>query len=77
MLSALLCLEAARALRSKSKEPEESWSTDPAVEIAPGFASSGMVSTDSTQRCNGRKDYCSRDDQKGRLVPGPYKWQNL
>lgn len=41
MLSALLCLEAARALRSKSKGPEESWSTDPAVEIAPGFASSG------------------------------------
>lgn len=36
-----------------------------------------MVSTDSTQRCIGRKDYCSRDDQKGRLVPGPYKWQNL
>eukprot|EP00434_Breviolum_minutum_P000059 symbB.v1.2.000050.t1/scaffold2.1/size812218/4 len=34
MLSALLCLEAARALRSKSEGPEESWSTDAAVEIA-------------------------------------------
>ena len=44
MLSALLCLEAARALRSKSKGPEESWSTDPAVEIATPFQtfSSGL-----------------------------------
>ena len=50
MLSALLCLEAARALRrlrSKSMGPE-SLSTD-AVEIAPGFAA-GMVSIDTTQR---------------------------
>ena len=51
MLSALLCLEAARALRrlrSKSMGPDESLSTD-AVEIAPGFAA-GMVSIDTTQR---------------------------